>query len=152
MHWRGQHLEAFGEDALRVLAGGSAVQVFPQLIDKPDPEVNRIPLSIDGKAAFAGRHDCPHELMGAHLHASQPCCQTATQTQPCAHKVAAAQTSSTVTNRTSCSKLQQHADDPFSQVDSSIRATQTWPLKFLGFHSLRMSSPNRWTRTLLQPG
>lgn len=81
MHWRGQHLEAFGEDALLVLAGGSAVQVFPQLIDKPDPEVNRIPLSIDGKAAFAGRHDCPHELMGAHLHASQPCCQTATHTR-----------------------------------------------------------------------
>lgn len=62
----GAHLEASGDD--RCLFSLAASQVQMQLIDKPGPKLHCIALLLNGEALVAGRHDCLHELVRAHLY------------------------------------------------------------------------------------
>ena len=47
-----------------------------QLVDKPGPELDGIPLLLDGEALVAGRHDRLHELVRADLHPGAMTCHS----------------------------------------------------------------------------
>ena len=60
------YLEALGQH--RALFG--AAQVCPEGVHQPGPEVDGVPLRVDGEAAAAGRHHHAHELVRTDLPAN----------------------------------------------------------------------------------